>query len=346
MPQGQRVQQAGAETVGQQACGQVESRCVLVLVRRAVEGIHGYLDERDLRLDLHVPDAREGLHLDRSLLGRLAAADAPEGALQQRLEPILVEVSAEDQAHVAADIVFVEEGHHLAQTGILQVLGAAYDLVRVGIAAAELLDHLEERGLHRVVRAAVLLLVHRLQFALEETEYGIDHTVAVQFCPLLDVLRGERIVIVGVVVGGRGVEARAAEAGYEAVELVGDGVFGGLLAQAPYLLLDALPFAFVGGAGKPVIADRDGVQPDLLGLVIHGADFFRALEEQVLKVMGETGVRAVLGARLYDDGAIYDGLGRVAVQPDLHSVREFELSYFKRIVLCVRGDGHQRSRKE
>ena len=346
MPQGKRVQQAGAEAVGQQAGGKVQRRGVLILVSRAVEGIYGYLDERDLRLDLHVAYAREGLHLDRSLLGRLAAADAPEGALQQRLEPLLVEVSAQDQAHVASYIVLVEEVHHLAQAGVLEVLGAAYDLVRIGIAAAELLDHLEERGLHRVVRAAVLLLVHRLQFALEQTEHGIDHTVAVQFGPLLDVLRGERIVIVSVVVGGRGVEARAAEAGDQAVELVRDGVFGGLLAQPAYLLLDILPLPFVSGAREPVVADRDGVQPDLLGLVINGAYLFRALEEQMLQVMGETGVRAVLGACPDDHGAEDYGLRGIAVKPYLHSVREFELAYFKGIVLCVRGDGHQRSRKE
>ena len=66
----------------------------------------------------------------------------------------------------------------------------------------------------------------------------------------------------------------------------------------------------------------------------------------MLQVMGETGVRAVLGACPDDHGAEDYGLRGIAVKPYLHSVREFELAYFKGIVLCVRGDGHQRSRKE
>ena len=341
MASDQGVHQAGREAVGQQTCGKVERRSIFLAVGGAVKGVNSDLDERDLSLDLHFADTGERLDFDRSLLRLVAAADAPEGALQQRLQPVEVNVSRQYQAHVAADIVFVEEVHHLSQTGILEVLRAADDLVGIGIAAAELLDHLEERGLYRVVGSAVLLFVNGLKFALEQAEHRIDHAVAVQFGPLLDVLGGEGIVVISIIVRCTGVEAGAAEAGDQARELVGDGEVGGFLAQAVNLFLDSLAVVVVGEGGETVIAECDGVQPDLLGLVIHGAELFRALEEQMLEIMGEARVRTVLCACSDYDRSVDYRLGSVLVEPDLHAVREFELFDFQGIVLCIEGEGKQ-----
>ena len=196
----ERIEQAGGEAVGQQGRGHVERTGVRVAVLWAVETVDRYLDERDLGLDLVVAGAMDIGHGHGLLYRGLAGRDTAERALEKRLDRRGVDVAGQNQAHVIAHVVLMEKVHHLAQARVLQVLGAADDLERVGVAVGEDAYHLHERGFHGVVGCTVLLLVDRLKLALEEAEDRVNHAVAVEFAPLSNVLRGEGVEIIGIVV--------------------------------------------------------------------------------------------------------------------------------------------------
>ena len=336
----QRVQQARGEIVAQQGDRQVKRRAVRRLRVRSIESMDGDLD-RERGLD---PDLRRavdhGLRDDRPLR-LLAARDPAEGALEQGHDRGGVEVARQDQAHVAANIVFVIERLHLPEAGILQALGGADDVVGIRRAGEELLSQLNHSRSGRVVVRPVLLFVDGIQLALEEAEDRMQQAVAVELGPLREELRREEVVVVGKIRVGGGVEPRAADLGGQAFELIGDGILGGLDVQAVDLLLDGLALRRVDGGGQAVVADFDGVQPDLLRFVVRRAQLGRALEEHVFEVVRDAGARAVPRACPDDDGAIRDRTGVVFVEPHLHAVGKGDFFDVPGFVLGLKPEGRE-----
>ena len=115
-------------------------------------------------------------------------------------------------------------------------------------------------------------------------------------------------MVIGVVVTGGGVEPRAPETGDEVVVFVGDGIVGGLDVEAVDFLLYLFSFGLVFGGSEFVILHRDGVEQRAFLGVIHRTDFVGALEQDVFKIVGQTGVGAVGSTRFHHHGTEHLGL--------------------------------------
>ena len=121
----------------------------------------------------------------------------------------------------------------------------------------------------------------------------MDETMAVQLTPLLNELWRERVVIIGEIIGCARIQIRAAILGNQAIEFVGNGKLRCLDVQLVDVMLDGLALRFIGRARQLVIFHRDRVQIDLLGGIIHGAQFIGTLEHDVLKVVCNPGIRTI-----------------------------------------------------
>ena len=190
------------------------------------------------------------------------------------------------------------------------------------------LEGLRHHPLHgsrdEVVGGAVLLFVHRLQFALEQPEHGVQHPLRVEPAPLFQELRCECVVILRHVVRCRGVQPRTAVSGDESVEFVGNGVVGCPLAQSADVLLQCQSPCCVLGLRQLIVFSRDGVKPHALRLIVHHANLLRTLEQHVRQVVRNARVRAVLGPRFHHHGPVDLRLRVVLVQPDSQSVAQLQ----------------------
>ena len=108
----------------------------------------------------------------------------------------------------------------------------------------------------------------------------MQQALGVEPAPMTQILGQEGVVVVGDVVGRGGVEAAAAIAGDESVELAGDGILGCLLAELVDVLLDGCTAAGIGGLCQQVVLRGDGVEPGPLAGVVDAADSFITQEIQ------------------------------------------------------------------
>ena len=175
-------------------------------------------------------------------LGRFTLRQSSEGALQQRHDVISREVTTQHQSHVASHIVSAEKVLHVRKARILQVLGAANDRILVGMPLEGSPYNPFHSTRYHVVGSTVLLFIHRFQLPLEQAEHGIDHTLRVQFTPLFEELRCERVMILRHVPRCRGVQRRATIFRDESVELVGNGIVCRPLTQPTDVALYGQPF--------------------------------------------------------------------------------------------------------
>ena len=338
----QRVKQSGL-AVRQQGVGHLQGYSVGLIFRRCLIDQRLDAKERYRQLDLVFLARRDVGHRTVAALWGRSRLHTSESLFQQgRQRGVGCDVAAENQAHVRRHIVFLEERRHIRQARILQVLRRTDD----GIGIRLLLEHRAEDFLLHIAEAVgrtVLLFVDVLQLALEASEHGLHQALGVQPAPLLHKLRQEGVVVVGHVVTGAGVEPAAAIFRDETAVLVGNGVVGSLQTQLVDMLLDTLALSLDLGLREQVVLRRDAVEPRLFLLVVDGAYTVGALEHDMLEIMGDARVRAVLGPRLHDDGTEDLRLRVVLVEPDGHAVTEFQ---FLNLQLCADSRGRQRSKKK
>ena len=94
------------------------------------------------------------------------------------------EVAAEDKSHVLRHIVRLEETVHLRQPRVLQAVGGPEDGVGVGGAFEGVLLNLLGGGGEEVVGVHILFFVDGLEFALKETEDGVEEASGIELAPL------------------------------------------------------------------------------------------------------------------------------------------------------------------
>ena len=321
----QRVQHTRLVVVRQQAHRQLQGAVVLLLAHRSAEQQSHGLHQRNVYLDVQRLAGERGEGLLWSVeRGVWRVRQSPECPLQQRFDALCREVATEHQPHVVGHIVAAEEILHVLQPRVLQVLRAADDGILVGMSLEGLRHHPLHGSRDEVVGGAVLLFVHRLQFALEQPEHGVQHPLRVEPAPLFQELRCERVVILRHVVRCRGVQPRTAVSGDEPVKLVGDGVVRRPLAQSADVLLKCQSPCCVLGLRQLVVLSRDRVEPHALRLIVHRANLLRTLEQHVLQVVRNTRVRTVLGPRLHHHGPVDLRLRVVLVQPDSQPVLQLQ----------------------
>ena len=195
--------------------------------------------------------------------------------------------------------------------------------MRIEITLGQLLDS----GAGHRVAIHVLLLVHRLQLALEQAEHGINQALAINLGPLLDVLRRECVEIKRIIIRRTGIEPRTPVARDQAVELVGNDVLRGTHAQVVDDLLQMSARSRVVRIGQGVVLLGDTIQQDFLGLVIDRPDLVRALKHHVLEIMGDARVGRVLRPGIHHDGPEYLRLAMVLVQPHRQTITQCMFSY-------------------
>ena len=186
------------------------------------------------------------------------------------------------------------------------------------------LHHVLKGACNHIVRSAVLLLIDGFQLTLEQAEHGVNHTLRVQFAPLLQKLWRERVVILRAVPRRRGIQTGASVLRYEPFELVGNGVVGSPLAQSADVMLDGQPLTVILCLRQFVVFHRNGVEPHLLSGVVDSADFLRTLEQHMLQIVGDACIGTVLGACLHHQLAIDLRLRVVLVEPDGQSVAQLQ----------------------
>ena len=112
--------------------------------------------------------------------------------------------------------------------------------------------------------------------------------------------------------------------GHELVVLVGDGEFRGFVAQAVDAAVDRAARSLLGNAAVDLEEHFYLVEQWFLGLVVGGAELRRALEHEVLEVVGQAGGlgRIVLAAHLHGDVGLDAGRFGIDAHVDLQSVVE------------------------
>ena len=132
-------------------------------------------------------------------------------------------------------------------------------------------------------------------------------------------------MVVRHVVARAGIQATTAIFRDQTVELVGDYIVRCLQAQLVDVLLNLSTLSLVLSLAQQVVLHGDAVQPGLFCLIINSSDTIRALEHDMLKIVGNTRIRTVLCARLHHNGTKHLWLRVVFVQPNGHAVLQFKL---------------------
>ena len=171
----------------------------------------------------------------------------------------------------------------------------------------------EERGVHRLPDLAavlrerhVLLLVDGLQLGVEAADHGVPEAVGLDFGPVLDLVRGDVLDVDGHVLRRKGVRAVGADGRHEFVVLVRNGEFRRLVADRVDAVVDRRALDLVLRLAVDLEQLLDLVEHGLLGGIVRSAVVGRALEHQVLEVVGQTGRLGgvVLAADLHGDGRL------------------------------------------
>ena len=154
-----------------------------------------------------------------------------------------------------------------------------------------------------VVLGPVELLVHGLQFGMEEAQHGLLHTLALDGHPPFQFIAGDIVDVDRTLSAGVGVGAPRPDALDHLVVLVGDGIGGGHGAEAVDAAVDAVALGLVGGAAALLVGIADLLQHGALLGPIGGGDAAGTFEEHVLQVVGQaSGIGGiVLATRPHSD---------------------------------------------
>ncbi len=161
-----------------------------------------------------------------------------------------------------------------------------------------------EQSLLGVAREShVILLIDSLELRVESSDHHVLEPVGLDFGPVLDLVGGDVLHVAGHVVGGVGVGALRADERHELVIFIGDGNLRSGIAHGVDEVIDGVPLGLVGLRAVNVIEPLDLVQHGLFGLEVGGAETGRALEHDVLEIVGQSGVvrRVVLSADPHGD---------------------------------------------
>ena len=245
--------------------------------------------------------------------GRGAFGQASEGGVDASADLLCVDVAHQNQYHVFGGVPVVVELDELAQARVLQVFGQADDGARIGMSLECLARYKLALYASGVVLIHIIFLVHTFQLGLEQAEYGVDEALRIDFEPFVDLVRGERVVVVGDVVAGTCVQAFSAHALDEVHKLVGNADLAFFHGQVVDLFPDGFFLQRVGLFGHFIVLGDDLFVDGLFLFPVQGADLVGTFEHDVLQIVGQTGVlgRVVdrTGAAGYD--TIHVGLGVV-----------------------------------
>ena len=100
------------------------------------------------------------------------------------------------------------------------------------------------------------------------------------------------------------------------------------------MLLNLLSLSLILGLRQQVVLGRNAIQQRLFGCVIDGTHAVGTLKHNVLKVVGNTGIGAILCARPHHNGTKHLGLRVVFVNPNSHAIAKFKLLYIELCRCC------------
>ena len=156
----------------------------------------------------------------------------------------------------------------------------------------------------------VLLFIDGLQLCMETADDAVTEALRLDAGPVVYLVGGDVFLVDGLIRRREGIGAVCAYHGHEFVVLVGDGVAGCLIAYGIYGMVYSLALRRVCGYAIDLIEALNLVQEGFLRLVVLGAVVLRALEHEVLEVVGEAGGlrRVVLAADADGDVGLDTGL--------------------------------------
>lgn len=163
-------------------------------------------------------------------------------------------------------------------------------------------------GLAVVLREAhVLLLIDGLKLCVESSDHRVHEPVGLDLRPVVDLVGRNVLLIDRHIIGSEGVGVVGADDGHQFVIFIRNGDLGRLVADRVYLMVDRLALLRVGLCAVNLEEGLDGVEHRLLGGVVGGSEALRALEHQVLKVVGESCrlLRIILAADLDRDVGLH-----------------------------------------
>ncbi len=157
---------------------------------------------------------------------------------------------------------------------------------------------------------------------MESADHHIAETISLDTGPIVNLVGRDVLRIYGLVRRSPCIGAVSAYDGHELVILVGNGEFGGLVADGIYLMIDCRTCGLVLSAAICLEKRLYLIEHRLLGCVVGRTELLRALEHQVFKIMGQTGGlrRVVLAPDLDRYVGLYTGLFFVDGHEDFQSI--------------------------
>ena len=312
----QLVEDTGLLRVGEQFAADLQRYFVLVVRGYTVvdEGQHGVVVYLGALLGAAF-ELGHGLFL---AVDFGPAGDTLEFLANQGDSRLGVDVTHEDNRHVLRAVPGVVELDELAQLGVLQVLGQTDDGAGIGVGAEGLLVDELAQARTAVVVVHVVLLIYGLELGLESAEHGIDEALGVNLEPLLELRRGERVVILGLVEARAGVQPFAAHVVDELRKLVADSILGSFASKFVDLQVYGVTLGLVGRSGTLIILGDDFLVDRFLFFPIEGVDCLGAFEHDVFEVVGQTGILYRVVDRAHFEGYHTEYIGFALVFPDVN----------------------------
>ena len=200
-----------------------------------------------------------------------------------------IEVTGETDGHIVGDVVAVEIVLDVDDTRILQVLLRTDGrLCTIRMSGIELFTKCGPLLTAVVGQTNIILLIHCFQLSVEATDDHVLEAVGLNLCPRVNFVVRNVLLITGDIVARVGVAALRADGCHHLVVLVGDVVFGGELRERVDFLVPTLTCCGVGDVAILLKTVLDRVEKRLLGSKVRGAEMSRALEHQMLKIVGQT----------------------------------------------------------
>ena len=165
----------------------------------------------------------------------------------------------------------------------------------VGVRGSELLAHGLPHLVAVVCQIQVILLIHGLQFGMESADDHVLETVALDLCPVLNLVGGDIFHITGDIVRGEGVRPLSADGGHQLVVFVGDEILGCELRHGVNLVIGLLAGLCVGELTIGLVALLYLVEQRGLCLMVVRTKLIGALEHEVLQIVCQTsGLRRIV----------------------------------------------------
>ena len=197
----------------------------------------------------------------------------------------------------------------------------------------------------------VVFLVDGFELGVESANHVVAEAVGLDLRPVLHLVGGDVLGVDGFVVGGPGVGAAAAYHAHHLVVLVGDSDLGCQVAHGVDLMVMCLAGFGVGDGAVLFVEALDLVEIGFFSRIILRSELLRALEHQVLEVVGETCgfLGVVLAADAHRDEGLDAGLFLVYCHVDLEPVVEgYDLGIHgiagNLFVIVACGEGQNRQR--